>query len=141
MPQNCPIFGWRTRRFLYVNLTIIEKMKALLKVYFDASPRITSRGRRHIRTGGPLAKTCRMLLERKSVSHKKFRYKINVRKLRPEISSDLHFAATVSDLCLKLRGSEDKPIVHDFGEATGHTKSEAEKKMRRKVKDWISNYA
>lgn len=77
----------------------------------------------------------------KDVSHKKFRYSIDVRKLKPGISSDLHYAATVSDLRLRMRGSPDKPIVHDFGEATGHTKSEAEKKMRRKVKDWISNYA
>ena len=75
------------------------------------------------------------------MSHRKFRYNIDVRKLRPDISSDLHFAATVSDLRLKVRGSPDKPIVHDFGEATGHTKSEAEKKMRRKVKDWIAHYA
>lgn len=73
--------------------------------------------------------------------HKKFRYQIDVRKLRPEISSDLHFAATVSDLRMKMRGSPDKPIVHDFGQACGHTKSEAEKKMRRKIKTWISNYA
>jgi len=75
------------------------------------------------------------------VPHKKFRYQIDVRKLRPEISSDLHFAATVSDLRMKMRGSPDKPIVHDFGQACGHTKSEAEKKMRRKIKTWISNYA
>ena len=75
------------------------------------------------------------------MSHKKFHYKINVRKLKPEISTDLHFAATVSDLRLKMRGADDKPIPHDFGEAMGHTKSEAEKKMRRKVKDWIAHYA
>jgi len=75
------------------------------------------------------------------VSNKKFRYQINVRKLKAEISTDLHYAATVSDLCLKKRGAPDKPIVHDFGEACGHSKSEAAKKMRRKVKDWIANYA
>ena len=75
------------------------------------------------------------------MSKRKYSYDIKVRKLRPEISSDLHFAATVSDLHMKMRGAPDKPIVHDFGEATGHTKSEAEKKMRRKVKDWIAHYA
>jgi len=75
------------------------------------------------------------------VSHKKFRYNIDVRKLRPDITGDLHYAATVSDLRLKSRGSPDKAVNHDFGEATGHTKSEATKKMRRKVKDWIANYA
>lgn len=82
-----------------------------------------------------------MHTEKKSVPHKKFRYSIDVRKLKPEISGDLHYAATVSDLHLKMRGGPDKPIVHDFGEATGHTKSQAEKKMRRKVKDWIAHYA
>ena len=75
------------------------------------------------------------------MSNKKFRYQINVRKLRPEISSDLHYAATVSDLRLKMRGTPDKPIVHNFGEACARTKKEAEKKMRRQVKNWISNYA
>jgi hypothetical protein len=79
--------------------------------------------------------------EKNKVPHKKFRYQIDVRKLRAEISTNLHYAATVSDLRMKMRGAPDKPIVHDFGEACGHTKSEAEKKMRRKVKDWIANYA
>ena len=41
---------------------------------------------------------------------------VNVRELRPEISGDLHFAATVSDLRAKVRGEPDKEIVHDFGE-------------------------
>ena len=88
-----------------------------------------------------MTKTSCKSSEKNKVSNKKFRYQINVRKLKAEISTDLHYAATVSDLRLKMRGAPDKPIVHDFGEACGHSKSEAEKKMRRKVKDWIAHYA
>jgi hypothetical protein len=72
---------------------------------------------------------------------KKFRYDVNVRKLKPEISSDLHYAATVGELRITVRGAPDKPVLHDFGETCGRTKKEAEKKMRRQVKEWISNYA
>ncbi len=77
----------------------------------------------------------------RDVANKKFRYQINVRKLKPEISSDLHYAATVGDLRMTVRGQPDKPVVHDFGETCARTKKEAEKKMRRQVKSWISNYA
>ena len=72
---------------------------------------------------------------------KKIAFAIDVRELKQATSDGHRYAATVSRLAKIARGQPDELVVHDFAEVYGRSKKEAEKKMRRRVKEWISKYA
>lgn len=75
------------------------------------------------------------------MARKKIDFAVDVRALKQANSDGHRYAATVARLAKIARGQPDEPILNDFVGVYGRSNKEAEKRMRRRVKEWISKYA
>jgi hypothetical protein len=67
----------------------------------------------------------------------KYDYYINCQMLMSPLDEKLPYTAFV-EYIYEVTGENSKRIEIDFGETKGETWKDAEKKMQKKVKSWIS---